>query len=108
LLSFLFARHPPMIEMNKSTTKWKSWGQYHVLLAYDDKFVCQFIDELQLLRDWSCETSTCSFSHVCNQTVGHIHSRAILWSLGWICPTVPLLPWSYFSSTCYLMLQVEV
>jgi hypothetical protein len=31
-----------------------------------------------------------------------------LWSLGWMCPTVPLLPWSYLSNTCYLMLQVEV
>jgi hypothetical protein len=45
---------------------------------------------------------TCSFSHVCNQTVWFIHSQTILWSLGWMSPTVPLLPWSYFSNTCSL------
>jgi hypothetical protein len=35
--------------------------QYHLLLAHDDTFVCQLIDELQLVRDWSCETSLVLF-----------------------------------------------
>jgi hypothetical protein len=74
--------------------------QYHLVVAHDDTFVCQLIDELQLVMYGSCETSL--VPHVCNQTVWFIYSQAILWSLGWMSPTISLLPWSYFWNTCSL------
>jgi hypothetical protein len=87
LLSFLFARHPPMIEMNKSTTTYKLRPMFTVYLtAYDDNHVCS-----TNWWTWTCEglavghllcfayedVFSCSIIHVCHQTLGHIHSQAI-------------------------------
>jgi hypothetical protein len=35
--------------------------QYHLVVAHDDTFVFQLIDELQLVMYWSCETSFVPF-----------------------------------------------
>jgi hypothetical protein len=88
LLSFLFARHPLMIEMNKSTTTYKLRPMFTVYLtAYDDNLVCSMnwwtwtCEGLELLVICSVLPMKMFFAysiiHVCHQTVGHIHSQAI-------------------------------